>query len=79
MRVIRSPLTLPRNPELLKKVLDMKIAITLHHFDLSDTEDPEAVYKARNAHAKPTWENVVALLKECYDEINKDRESPIKY
>lgn len=79
----RIPFTLPRNPDLLKKINDMCINIKTHHL-LKISESDSEKYKSdintlKNTNPIPTWEEVVKLLDEVYADINRDRFNPIKY
>ena len=78
-RHLQEPFTMAKHPELLKRINELMIDIQLHHYDLSKEKDQDSIKRAQLRTRKPTWENVVKMLEECYNVINSKRENPVKY
>lgn len=64
MSHLHAPLTLPKHPDLLFRINEMIIDIRLHQ---------------EKSTPAPSWDELVALLKEAYSAINEQREDPRKY
>lgn len=80
MTRIREPFTLPKHPELLRKINEMNICIEVHYLIKNeDVESTSALARAQLEHDKPTWEDVVKLLTEARIAIDQQREDPRKY
>lgn len=75
MSRIQAPLTLPKHPELLRKINEMSISIKLHHIAYKSKE----VIAAFSSRPQPTYEEIVSLLDECRKAISEQREDPRKY
>lgn len=77
MSHIQQPLTLPKHPELLQCINEMKIDILLTHLATPATK--AKLQSDKRDIKEPTWQDTVALLTECYRVINEIREDPRKY
>lgn len=80
MSHIQRPLTMPKHPDLLRKLNEMSICIKVHY--LIKGEDVESVSKLAQAqlqHDKPSWEDVIKILEDARNAINEQREDPRKY
>lgn len=76
-RNIQAPLTLPKHPELLRKINQMSIDIALSH--LADEETVKKLADQDRVILAPTWKDVRELLRDAYNAINEQREDPRKY
>lgn len=72
MSRLHAPLTLPKHGELLNEINQTIIDIKIHN-------DDSVPNKLRIIHTKHSWEDITNLLRKCYNAINEQRESPIKY
>lgn len=80
MSHLQEPLTLPTHPALLHKINELSIAIKLYYIVKGETPiDNFNIGKAQANHEKPSWDNVVEILRECYNAINEQRKDPRKY
>ena len=79
MSHIQRPLTLPKHPELLRKLNQMCIDIKIHYLIKTETIEPTQLSKLQFSHEVPTWEAIVELLTEARNAINEQREDPRKY
>lgn len=61
------PFTLPKYPELQDEINKLSMGAKLHYLVEEDVMNKEKLHTARNAHRKPTWEEVVDLL----DKVNQ--------
>lgn len=78
-RKLHEPLTLPEHPELLKKINETIIGITLHHIDTPQVGDRKEYEKAQRSHHVPTWDEIRTLLRDSYAAINLQRKDPRRY
>ena len=84
-KVVR-PFTMPKNPQLMKKINDACIQIKLHHTIIDDTNPipttqdyEQRLEQARQTYPAPTWLGMVELLNEVYQHLNDDTYQPVKY
>lgn len=79
-RNIREPFTWAKHPQLLERINETIIGIKVHHnVNYKDYPTRESLKKVQEGHSMPTMEQVMELLKECYNAINEQREDPRKY
>lgn len=74
MSRIQEPLKWAKHPELLSDINNMIIALKL----AQQPSTPE-IEEAKLRSPRPTTENVVNILQQCYKIINELREDPRKY
>ena len=79
MSHIREPFKMHVHPKLLHKINGLSIAIKLHHIIKAEVGDMEKIEQAKASHPAPTWDEVVEVLKEAYEVINRITEDPRKY
>ena len=80
MSHIREPFKQHVHPELLHKMNGLSIRIKVHYLlNPENAADAEKLRIAKGNHATPSWDEVVEVLEEAYDVINRITEDPRKY